>query len=304
MSQAEEEFYEEEEGMVLFGIAISPMVLGIVLAVLGLGGAVWLGLNLLRPALEERAQLAQDIQDKEDKLGQQGDIQAQIAAAQVELESARATQRDVLGMFASKDNLSTLLLDLNQQVEQRNAQLEATPIAQRLASRGCPRYVVNNFQSVKDRANGFFAEAELTRFEPVVLDTQSANANAAAIADDGLELVQDGSLGSGANGQVKRQTYEVAFSGSFEQTQSIFRQLERLQPLLVVRDVDMAVQERAIVFGDTAPLETCQPDLAIETEFRLQALLPLTTDELLQQAAAEAAAEAEAAEGAEGGTAE
>ena len=297
MSQADD-IYEEEEGLVLFGIAMSPTILGVILAVLGIGGAVWLGLNLVRPALDERTQLAEDIQAKEDKLSQQGDIQAKIDAARSELEVARETQRDVLGMFASKDSLSTLLLDLNQQVEQRNAQLNATPLPQRLSSRNCPAYVVENFQAVSNRADGFFATAALTGFEPIVLDANSANANAAAIADDGLELVQDGSLGSGANGQIKRQTYTVSFEGSFVQTQEIFRQLERLQPLLLVKDVEMSVQGRPILFGNAQPLDNCQPDLSLETEFTLQALLPLSTDELLEQAAAEAAAAA--AEGEDG----
>ena len=72
MSQADD-IYEEEEGLVLFGIAMSPTILGVILAVLGIGGAVWLGLNLVRPALDERTQLAEDIQAKEDKLSQQGD---------------------------------------------------------------------------------------------------------------------------------------------------------------------------------------------------------------------------------------
>ncbi len=296
MSQADD-FLEEEEGIALFGISMSPTILGAILAVVGIAGAVWLGLKLVKPAIDERSLLAADISTKEDQLSQQGDIQARIEAAQDERSAAQTVQREVLSMFASKDSLSTLLLDLNQQIEQRNTE-QATPIAARLTARQCPAYVVNKFQEIKDKTSGFFAVAEMRGFDPVVLDTNSAQANAAAISEDGLELVQDGSLGSAANGQVKRQTYTVSFAGSFPQTQAIFRQLEQLQPLLTVKDVNMDVVERPILFGSTGALDTCQPDLPLETTFTLQALLPLSAQELAQQADEAKAAEEAAAEGA------
>lgn len=298
MSQADE-FLEEEEGVALFGISMSPTILGGILALVGIAGAVWLGIKLVKPAIDARSQLATDISTKEAQLSQQADIQKRIEAAQDERNAAQTVQREVLGMFASKDSLSTLLLDLNQQIEQRNTE-QGTPLSSRLAALQCPPYVVNKFQEIKDKTNGFFAVAEMRGFEPVILSTNTAQANAAAIAEDGLELVQDGSLGSAANGQVKRQTYTVSFAGNFPQTQAIFRQLEQLQPLLMVKDVNMEVTERPILFGSTGALETCQPDLPLETTFTLQALLPLSAEELAKQADEAKAAEEAAAETAPG----
>jgi type IV pilus assembly protein PilO len=300
MSQADE-FLEEKEGVALFGISMSPTILGAIIAVIGIAGAGWLGFKLVKPAIDARSLLVTDISAKEDQLSQQGDIQKRIETAQEERSAAQTVQREVLSMFASKDSLSTLLLDLNQQIEQRNTE-QATPLADRLAARQCPDYVVNKFQEVKNKTNGFFAVAEMRGFDPVILNTNSANANAAAVSADGFELVQDGSLGSAANGQVKRQTYTVSFAGSFPQTQAIFRQLEQLQPLLTVKDVEMQVVERPILFGGAGALETCQPDLPLETTFTLQALLPLSAEELAQKAdeakAAEEAADGTAPEGA------
>src|SRR4028119_1789185 len=62
----------------------------------------------------------------------------------------------------------------------------------------------------------------LTYFEPVKQTAQAANSNLA-------EPIP-------GNGKLARKTYNVRFEGTFEQTQSILRNYERLQSLLIVKD--------------------------------------------------------------------
>ncbi|MBH8561468.1 pilus assembly protein PilO [Nostoc sp. CENA67] len=94
------------------------------------------------------------------------------------------------------------------------------------------------------------------------------------------EIITDGSLGPLVNGQLKRSSVNLEIVGTYEQTQSIIRNIERLQPLLVVKDYQSAL-------APTDPLKTGAGPAQITTSFQLQALMPLTPEDI---AAAKAAA--------------
>jgi type IV pilus assembly protein PilO len=90
--------------------------------------------------------------------------------------------------------------------------------------------------------------------------------------------VTDGSLGAEVDNRLERRVYTVEIKGTYPQTQSIIRNIERLQPLLVVNgfkaDLDIATQElkfdelgRLVPFG--------QPETRITTGFTLSALVPI-----------------------------
>lgn len=291
---AEEE--EAQDGIVLFGTAISPQILAVIIALAGLAGSVWLALNVVKPLWEQRAQLRREIAEKETQLDAQGNIQQQIEQAQAEKDEVQTVQQDVLSMFASPESLDTLLLDINQQVNQRNANLAPNEIRSRLVAQGCPRSVLENYAELDRSVNGFFTEATLTQFTPVFPDGASSQSNAASITDDGYELVQDNSFGEDANQQLKRQTYEVTMRGNFNQTRTVLRQIEQLQPLLVVKDFQAEQEQGTFLFDENGVLQNCQPEAKIDTSFTLEALLPLSQEELqqlLQQ-------EAEGEEGEEG----
>jgi type IV pilus assembly protein PilO len=90
-------------------------------------------------------------------------------------------------------------------------------------------------------------------------------------------LITDSSLGTEVNNQLVRRVYDVEIKGSFPQTQSIIRNIERLQPLLVVTGLNSELEQstQKIVLdnrGRLAPAE--QPDTKITTGFKLQALIP------------------------------
>jgi type IV pilus assembly protein PilO len=90
--------------------------------------------------------------------------------------------------------------------------------------------------------------------------------------------ITDSSLGAEVNSKLERRVYDVAIEGTFPQTQSIIRNIERLQPLLVVTDLnselDQATQKVVLDNrGRLVPAE--QPDTRITTTFKLQALTPI-----------------------------
>ncbi|RAM52277.1 MAG: pilus assembly protein PilO, partial [Hapalosiphonaceae cyanobacterium JJU2] len=68
--------------------------------------------------------------------------------------------------------------------------------------------------------------AELKKFVPV---------------SDKAEPITDGSLGKQVDGKLKRRSVNIEILGTYEQTQSILRNIERLQALLIVKDYQSAL---------------------------------------------------------------
>lgn len=98
--------------------------------------------------------------------------------------------------------------------------------------------------------------------------------------DTASGVVNDGSFGAAVNGKLQRQVYDVQMEGSFAQTQSIIRSIERLQPLLVVRNFksELDSSTQAIVLDEQGRLAPAgQPVTRITTSYQLGALLPVNT---------------------------
>jgi len=117
--------------------------------------------------------------------------------------------------------------------------------------------------TAKDGTNQF----ELTRFEPQMATP---------------EIINDGSFGEAANGKVKRKTYNVEVVGTFTQTQSLMNRLEQLQPLLLVNNFRTEVTEQLhrFSFEQNRFIATQKPRL--RSSFELEAILPVSPDELKQ----------------------
>ncbi|MFW6263900.1 MAG: hypothetical protein ACOC3E_00060 [Cyanobacteriota bacterium] len=123
-------------------------------------------------------------------------------------------------------------------------------------------------------------QAELISFQPV--DTRAS-------------LVEDGSLGAEVNGKLKRQSLKMEVEGTFEQTQSIMRSIERLQSLLLVKDFRAEITEPpSFLFDQGKLIPQGEPKLKIS--FQLDALSPLSPEEKAKQLEEAEAAEAEAQE--------
>ena len=124
----------------------------------------------------------------------------------------------------------------------------------------------------------------LTYFEPVKQTAQAANSNQA-------EPIP-------GNGKLARKTYNVRLEGNFEQTQSILRNYERLQSLLIVKDFKSELYDDQGVLinvtnGTSVPaifkkdenrkiIPGGKPTL--RTSFKMEALTPVTEDQAKQAA--------------------
>ena len=111
--------------------------------------------------------------------------------------------------------------------------------------------------------------------------------------DGSVTVVSDGSLGSGVNNRLKRQRFNLTLKGDFGSTQSLLRDLERLQPLLVITGLNSKLEEEKFVIdvvdikeegGETVVTGQAksQGNDSLETSFILDAILPLSPDELAE----------------------
>lgn len=123
---------------------------------------------------------------------------------------------------------------------------------------------------------------------------QSANVQKNAVAklkkfvpaNQTAETISDGSLGAEVNGKLKRRSVDIKIDATFEQTQAILRNIERLQPLLIVRNYQSNMTSTPS--GDADQNNSVSGPTIISTDFQLQALIPASSEEV---ATAEAAKE-------------
>ena len=106
--------------------------------------------------------------------------------------------------------------------------------------------------------------------------------------DGQVVTIQDGSLGSAVNGKLKRKSIALEIEGTFSQTQALLNDLERLQPLLIVKNYSSQVSEKASVVL-SANQQALIPTQAtkLRTRLNIDAILPLSQQELLQAREAE-----------------
>ncbi|MGF1938001.1 MAG: pilus assembly protein PilO [Nostoc sp. ChiQUE02] len=225
---------------VLFGIAFTPKIIGILVGVIGLAGAGYILLNLLMPAWESYQQQQAKTSELQGQIEQKKANIKQIDKVKEELAQAKLQKVQVLGLFANEKTLDTLLLDMNRLIESGN-----TP---------------TSINAVR---------AKLKKFVPV---------------SQKPEPVTDGTLGLQVDGKLQRSSINAEITGTYEQTQSIMRNIERLQPLLIVKDYQATL----------APVESRSPldktpvrvgPTAINTSFQLQVLMPLSPEEIAAAAA-------------------
>lgn len=226
---------------VVFGISLTPQIIGIGVGVLGLLGSLYMLLNMVMPAWDTYQQKQAQSSELEGQVLQKKATVKQKGKVTEELAQAKQQKQQVLALFADEKTLDTLPLDLNRLVEAGNAQVPLN--AQR---------------------------AKLQKFVPV---TQKP------------ETIADGSLGPEVDGKLKRTSVNVEIVGTYEQTQSILRNIERLQPLLIVRDYQSILSTVQATDRSGKPIRRVGP-APITTSFQLQALMPLSPEEI---AAAKAA---------------
>ncbi|MBV8884930.1 MAG: pilus assembly protein PilO [Chroococcidiopsidaceae cyanobacterium CP_BM_RX_35] len=124
---------------------------------------------------------------------------------------------------------------------------------------------LNRLAETINASLGSGVKAKLTKYEPV--------------ADPSNGAITDGSLGPEVNGKLKSRAVNIAFEGTFEETETILRDIERLQSLLIVKDFQSTLPQTPLNLQGKGPQ-------TITTSFQLQALIPLSPEESAKATAA------------------
>lgn len=219
----------EEDYPSAFGITFTPTIIGIVLAVVGIVGAGYMYVKMVKPTQAKYQQLKtkkEQVQAQLNKI-KSGDLQQLLAQRQKDLEAQKALKSRVVAMFTNEKDLDTLLIDLNNFVAANNG--------------------------------------ELLKYQP----------------DSSISTISDNSLGPNTEGKLKRKGISISFEANFDQTKKIIRDLERLQPLLMVKSISSKVSEKPTAILTSSRTEVVPRQTAVlNTEIKLDAILPLSQAEL------------------------
>ncbi len=250
----------------VFGIQMSPKVQGILIALLGLVGAFFLFRQFVGEVQAEKNLISERVAGKEDTLENREENLQRVEEIQAELDEVLDQREAIYSLLGDPSSLDTLLLDVNQQIKSSNASIEQA-IAQdfdntegvQLASLGLTPAQIDRFRAltVEDPIlQRVFYTSELWQFSPTGLSG----------------VVQDESYGPELTEKLERQVVEVSFRSLFPQAQAIIRNMERLEPLLIIRDfeqnwvnLDGSLEAEDLV-GLTRPLET---------SFTMEVLVPI-----------------------------
>jgi type IV pilus assembly protein PilO len=268
-----EEFDEGPSYPVAFGIELTPKVQGIALALFGIVGAFVLYNRVVQPVAQNKADLEITVADKQAQLEAQENSLAEQEAVQAELDNVIQQRVGIYSLLGSPESLDTLLLDINQQIKASNAGLD-----QLLAGR-----LSNSVQTLKllGATDPFIRAAytaELRQFNPSGLSG----------------LVTDNAYGEQLNNKLERQVVRVVFISLFDQSQAILRNVERLEPLVVIRDFN----QTWAVAGEGIPDEALQRVVRpVTTSFNLEVLVPVGDPTQIPEPPPPPPAEGEGAEG-------
>lgn len=107
-----------------------------------------------------------------------------------------------------------------------------------------------------------------------IVDARQAKMNMFEPSKGGSEVISDGSLGPLVNGKLKQKEMKMELTGSFDEIRSVLITMERLQPLLVVKDfstkLDRSTQE--VSYNEGRLTISGTPEL--KTSLTIQALMP------------------------------
>ncbi len=190
------------------------------------------------------------------------------------LGQERAKQNDLQSQITQKKQSIQQITQVKQQLEQAHQQ--QTQVLSLFANEKTLDTLMLDLNRLVVSASAqvpFSAVAsKLKKFDPI---------------DQKSQVISDGSLGPLVNGKLKSKSVSIEVAGTYEQTQSIIRNIERLQPLLIVKDYQAILAPPPPVQQDKGSTQSGPP--GITTSFKLQALMPLSPEELAASASKPAA---------------
>ncbi len=191
----------------------------------------------------------------------------------------------VLPNFSSYQQLKTDETTKQQQLEQQKGLTRPTRFQKLQAD-------LAQKQAVRQQVMSMFADQNA--LNTILLDVENIfkarNVELRAFQPVGpTTIVNDGSLGPNVNNKLKRQSYTVSMKGTYENTQNVFRDLERLQPLILIKNINTTLDKENVTAKvlrtgkNTAQLipETNQN---VVTSFNIDMILPLTPEEVAKLA--------------------
>lgn len=229
----------QNSGLVVFGVTLTPTIIGGLVGFLGVAGAGYMLLNIALPAWDTYQQLQTKQNQLQTEVNQKKTQAQQIGKIEANLTEAKQQQQQILALFADEKSLDTLLLDTSRLIDSSNG-----------------------------KAFGNAIRAKLKRFVPT---------------SEKPVLVEDGSFGVEVNNKLKHSIITVDIEGDFEQTQSIIRNIERLQPLLLVKNYNSRLSAPEMSEDKDNPVPIGIGKLT--TSFALEALMPLNAQEVADLAA-------------------
>jgi type IV pilus assembly protein PilO len=184
--------------------------------------------------------------------------------------------------LAKNQELETKLAQTQDQIQQRKDNAQKIAAAEQSLDRANAQkqVVLGLFSSDKKLDTLLLDLNKLINIRQGELQKFSPDAPVAGGGSSGAAVVTDSSLGTALNNKIKRKGVSISVKGNFEQVQSILRTIERLDQLLIVKDfkadVDKANQKIEVdAQGKLVP----QPEASIQTSFKIQALIPMSSAE-------------------------
>ncbi|NJO09878.1 MAG: hypothetical protein HC873_09730 [Leptolyngbyaceae cyanobacterium SL_1_1] len=250
---------------VAFGIELNPRIQGILIAILGIVGAFVLFNYLVKPVQVTKQALEDTIAQKETQLQQQQASVENLEELRASLNRAIQQRVELYGLLGDPESLDTLLLDTNRLVKDSNSNLNriiednlralyVPNVLQQFGfNQGQIQQVLNEILTNPSLRSWY--EAELYQFNP-----------------SEATIVQDESLGPELAGKLERQTISVGIQGLYGQTQAIIRNLERLEPLVLINNLQ---QQIAPLDSDISEEDVKGLFRPLNTTFTLEVLVPV-----------------------------
>ncbi|MCA2749835.1 MULTISPECIES: pilus assembly protein [unclassified Microcystis] len=192
----------------------------------------------------------------------------------------------VMPAYNTWQQLQTDAADKKQLVDQQKSRLEFSEF-QKIESQ------LQQKKAIKQKILSLFAkERDLST---ILLDVsnifKSRDVKLVSFQPQGLEqvVVSDGSLGSEVNNKLKRQTFNVKMEGNYAKTQEVIRDLERLQPLILLNSLNTQMEKqgstvKVLSTGKNKATIVPQGDKPVTTTFLLDVIIPLSAEELAKLA--------------------
>lgn len=247
---------------VAFGVEFTPKIQAIAIALLGIAGAFAIFQFLVRPVREQITTLEAEVTEKAALVQRQEASLQDVAALEAELDEVVNQRVEIFSLLGDARSLETLLLDINQQIENSNAAIADVIRA--------------DFETLvgRDLAAIGLSTDQIERIRERFADDPGLQQRIYASALFGFNpgpLTNYGVAPPELQGKINSYTVDVGMRALFPQTISILRNLERLEPLIIVRDLR---QTQAPPTDGTSEEDLEGITRPLSTNFTLEVLVP------------------------------